>query len=524
MPKPNAPSFADELFSGVRAAQYVRMSTDLQKYSIQNQADAIAAYAARHGIAIVHSYEDAGRSGLRLNGRQGLKDLIADIRSGNADFDRVLVYDVSRWGRFQDTDESAYYEYICKQAGTKVEYCAEQFENDGSMMSSILKALKRVMAAEYSRELSAKVFAGQCRLAALGYWHGGPASYGLRRQLIDEHGQPRQLLKYQERKYLLTDHVILRPGPIAEQRVIRSVFRQYVGEHKSELEIARALNSIGSTTQYGRPWTRRVIRTILTNENYVGMNVYNKTSMKLGQKRTHNPPDKWIRSNFPNFRPVVEPNLFWQAKEAAVTRPRLILSSEELLNRLKLLLEQKGKLSAGIINEAESMPCADCYISRFGNLREAYRLIDYYPTSSLKYNDARRALNSMLSDLAADIAWGVRRARLAVNFDQKTNVLTLNGRRRIWLVGARYFLVKGRWPRWTIARANKEDADLVIVCRMNESNEAPLDYYLLPSIKVTGPKMQLTETSSVDLEQYRIVSRSELVDWVSGYSLHLSQI
>ncbi|MEO6246527.1 MAG: hypothetical protein ABIQ12_13930 [Opitutaceae bacterium] len=26
-------------------------------------------------------------------------------------------YDVSRWGRFQDADESGYYEYICKRAG-----------------------------------------------------------------------------------------------------------------------------------------------------------------------------------------------------------------------------------------------------------------------------------------------------------------------------------------------------------------------------------------------------------------------
>jgi DNA invertase Pin-like site-specific DNA recombinase len=276
----------DELFSGVRAAQYVRMSTDLQKYSIQNQADAIAAYAARHGITVVHSYEDAGRSGLRINGRQGLKDLIADIRNGNANFDRVLVYDVSRWGRFQDTDESAYYEFICKQAGTKVEYCAEAFENDGSLMSSILKTLKRVMAAEFSRELSVKVFAGQCRLSALGYWHGGLAAYGLRRLLVDENGQPRRLLKYQERKYLLSDHVVLRPGPIAEQRVIRNVFRQFVLEQKSELQIARTLNSIGSTTQYGRPWTRRIIRTILTNENYVGMNVYNKASSMLGQRKT----------------------------------------------------------------------------------------------------------------------------------------------------------------------------------------------------------------------------------------------
>jgi DNA invertase Pin-like site-specific DNA recombinase len=261
--------------TSTRAAQYVRMSTDLQKFSIQNQVDAIAAYAARHGIAIVRSYEDAGRSGLRINGRQGLKDMIADIRSGNAGFDRILVYDISRWGRFQDADESAYYEYICKQAGTKVEYCAEEFENDGSLMSSILKTLKRVMAAEFSRELSTKVFTGQSRLSALGYWHGGPAAYGLRRLLLDEQGQPRRLLKYQERKYLVTDHVVLQPGPIAEQRLIRNIFRQFVLEQKSALQIARALNSNGSTTQYGRPWTRRIIRTILTNENYVGMNVYN---------------------------------------------------------------------------------------------------------------------------------------------------------------------------------------------------------------------------------------------------------
>jgi hypothetical protein len=92
------------------------------------------------------------------------------------------------------------------------------------------------MAAEFSRELSVKVFAGQCRLSALGYWHGGPAAYGLRRLLVDENGQPRRLLKYQERKYLLSDHVVLRPGPIAEQRVIRNVFRQFVLEQKSELQ------------------------------------------------------------------------------------------------------------------------------------------------------------------------------------------------------------------------------------------------------------------------------------------------
>jgi glycine/D-amino acid oxidase-like deaminating enzyme len=46
--------------------------------------------------------------------------------------------------------------------------------------STIVKGIKRAMAGEYSRELSAKVFAGQCRLIEMGFRQGGPAGYGLR--------------------------------------------------------------------------------------------------------------------------------------------------------------------------------------------------------------------------------------------------------------------------------------------------------------------------------------------------------
>src|SRR5262245_34089975 len=100
-----------------RAAQYVRKSTDLQKYSTENQADAIRKYALDRDIEIVRTYADDAKSGLRLDCRDGLKQLLADVQSGGADFNLILVYDVSRWGRFQDADESAHYEYICKRAG-----------------------------------------------------------------------------------------------------------------------------------------------------------------------------------------------------------------------------------------------------------------------------------------------------------------------------------------------------------------------------------------------------------------------
>ena len=148
-----------------RAAHYVRMSTEHQQYSPENQLEVVRQYAAAHNMEIVQEYSDHGRSGLNIAGREGLNQLMADVEAKRTTFTSLLVYDVSRWGRFQDVDESAYYEYVLKRAGIRVHYCAEQFENDGSMSSSVLKTLKRSMAAEYSRELSVKVFSGQCRLA-----------------------------------------------------------------------------------------------------------------------------------------------------------------------------------------------------------------------------------------------------------------------------------------------------------------------------------------------------------------------
>ena len=68
---------------------------------------AIAAYAASHSLTIVRKFADQGESGLRIKNRGALVELIELVGSGQADFGYILVYDVSRWERFQDIDESA---------------------------------------------------------------------------------------------------------------------------------------------------------------------------------------------------------------------------------------------------------------------------------------------------------------------------------------------------------------------------------------------------------------------------------
>jgi DNA invertase Pin-like site-specific DNA recombinase len=322
---------------GLRAAQYVRMSTDLQKYSTENQAAAIGAYADQRNLTIVRTYVDKARSGLRINNRKGLQDLISDVRDRRADFDFILVYDVTRWGRFQDIDERAYYEFICKLAGIRVLYCAEQFENDDSFVSAIMKNLKRVAADDFSRELSAKVFAGSCRMVQLGFKQGGSPGYGLQRVLVDQFGSKKCLLAPGDRKALQTDRVILQPGRTEEVETVRRVFRSFVLDRKSEFAIAQELNEAGILNEFGRRWRMLAVRRLLTCEKYIGSYVYNRKSGKLKSRRLSNPPDMWVRCDNA-FDAIVEPGVFEAARQIIGRRKRRTThawpSNAEILTRV----------------------------------------------------------------------------------------------------------------------------------------------------------------------------------------------
>src|SRR5580692_3142273 len=93
-----------------KAVAYVRMSTEHQQYSTSNQLDVIKEYAKRLEFDILRIVSDEGKSGLNIEGRESLAELIRVVKEGHADFSHILVYDISRWGRFQDPDESAFLE------------------------------------------------------------------------------------------------------------------------------------------------------------------------------------------------------------------------------------------------------------------------------------------------------------------------------------------------------------------------------------------------------------------------------
>ncbi|PHY14154.1 recombinase family protein [Caulobacter sp. B11] len=357
----------------IRAAQYLRMSTEQQPYSPDNQRLAIARYARERGYEVVETYIDAGKSGLSLRGRDGLKQLLADAVSGNAGFNAILVLDVSRWGRFQDVDQGSHYEFQCRSAGVPIYYVAEPFEQDGSMASSLLKQLKRVMAGEASRELSVKVTQAHNNYAIAGYLQGGMLTYGVRRLVLDEQGNPKGVLAPGERKGFRAERVVPIPGPKGEIAVINRIYKLYVAG-KSHRRIAEILNADGVPATRGA-WTHGKIAGLLHNDLVLGRYVYNRTTRKLQAPLTRNSPDQWIVTQV--FAPLVDPRIVRLARETPRQGKANIIDDRRLLRDLRKLYEKHGRLSGRLIKAAPQMAHPKTYQNHFGSLEEAYRLVGY---------------------------------------------------------------------------------------------------------------------------------------------------
>ncbi|WP_339113728.1 recombinase family protein [Thioclava sp. GXIMD2076] len=486
------------------------MSTDHQKYSTENQSDAIRQYAQARSIEVVRTYADAGKSGLKLEGRDALRQLIEDVQNGSADFTVVLVYDVSRWGRFQDADESAYYEYICRRAGIAVQYCAEQFENDGSPVSTIVKGVKRAMAGEYSRELSTKVFAGQGRLIEKGYRQGGPAGFGLRRTLIDEHGAIKGVLRRGEHKSIQTDRVILALGPSEEVDLVREIYRAFVIDGRKESEIAADLNARGLATDLERPWTRGTIHQILINEKYAGDNVWNRRSYKLKKKRVSNAPDMWIRAEGA-FEAAIDRELF-EAARAIINARSFRLSDEDMLQALQALYQRHGALSGIVIDESEGMPSSAAYRSRFGSLLRAYSLVGFTPERDYRYVEINRELRKLHPGIVREVIDGLQAAGSDVRQDLETDRVIVNGEFSLSIVISRCIQSPTGLMRWELRFDTSLSPDITIVVRMDSSNHAPFDYYLFPHIDRLSDKLRLREDNDLSLDAYRFDDLNFLYD------------
>jgi DNA invertase Pin-like site-specific DNA recombinase len=464
------------------AAEYVRMSTEHQQYSLENQSAAIHKYAELNGFQVVRTYSDEARSGLVLRKRKGLQQLLHDVVGGTAPYRAILVYDVSRWGRFQDTDESAHYEFLCKSAGVPVHYCAETFANDGSLPSLIMKALKRTMAGEYSRELGVKVIAGMRQLAALGFKQGGNPGYGLRRMLVSSTRQKKQLLGPGERKSITTDRVILVPGPPDEVQVVRDIYRMFVAERKSTNDIAADLTRkrVRNPSSSGIRWNPSSIHNILRHPRYSGINAFGLTSCRLKTPRVQKPRSEWVLTPGA-FEPIVEPETFDRAQER-FRQFTINRSNNELLEVLRTMLRKHRRLNSTIIMNSPEAASFTCYSKRFGSLVQAFALAGYGRPEQYRADERQNKTKALRRQLIAQIE---------ARFAGELAILSRGRRYRsqlrlcdglvVSVVIARCRKRPDKSLYWEIRPSQCDRGSLTLLARLNEKNGSFLDYHIMPN-------------------------------------------
>jgi DNA invertase Pin-like site-specific DNA recombinase len=490
-----------DLHTSAKAVMYVRMSTESQDYSTDHQRAKIREYAAARGLSIIREYVDDGKSGLDIKGRAGLSTLIQDVQSTKADFSHIIVYDISRWGRFQDIDEAAYHEHTCRRAGIEVVYCGERFSNDGGLYASLLKSMKRVMAAEYSRDLFEKVFAAQCRFIEMGFKQGGHAGFGFRRMAIKACGTRRAILEHGESKFSATDRVILVQGPDDEVATVRRIYSLYMEHGFSERGIVRLLNTDEVPNEWGRPWTYDMVHTILTNVKYYGVLAYNRRTCQLSKPRTCNTPDKWI-VNPDAFDGIVSRELF-EAVQAERARRKRRYETTELIALLQGCHKRHGSISAKIISNDPALPDPDLFVRAFGSLVRAYdaaglpRLRAYTFSGRIKLAGLRKKLLAQVEVLAQAAGATVERAQ---------------GRSTIKLNTDLYVRVEVAVPydprigsrNWRIFA--RPEIDFIISGRLDRETGEIIDYFLVPTAELATGPIYLKESNLDRYSSFRFTS------------------
>jgi DNA invertase Pin-like site-specific DNA recombinase len=366
-----------------RAVAYYRHSAqDRQENSIPIQRDQVREWAEKNGVTIIHEFEDAGKSGLNAEGRPAFNEMMEEWVKKRTDFEFILCLDVSRWGRFQDIDLSAQYSAECRRHGKQVIYVTIGMPKDGDALYPVYVQFERFRAAQYSKELSEKVWRGCVKIAEQGYWAGGAPPFGMQRLLLNEQRDPERPLKPGERKAIQNQRVTLVEGDPDQVAVILRIFYEFVKLRHSEYLIAERLNTDGIPSPGGRRWTAGMVVDRLRYEKYAGTMLYNQTSQKLKTPSHPNPPDQWVRTPGA-FQGIVDPELFAQAQEIFEQRRRKY-QPDYMMAQLEALYDRYGLLHRSLFRALDDVASPATFNNRFGGLDMAFQQMYREPRNRAK--------------------------------------------------------------------------------------------------------------------------------------------
>jgi hypothetical protein len=109
----------------------------------------------------------------------------------------------------------------------------------------------------------------------------------------------------------------------------------------------------------------------------------------------------------------------------------------------------------------------------------------------------------MHPNIVADVIAGIKQAGGSVKQDPATDLLTVNDEFTTSIVVVRCRTTPAGSLRWQIRFDVGLWPDITVAVRMDEPNQSALDYYLLPRIDMTGPRLRLAQDNGISLDAYR---------------------
>lgn len=467
-------------FRGV--AYYRHSARDRQENSVAIQQELVQKWAKENGVEIIHEFADRGKSGLTAEGRDEFNNMMENWVTKRKDFDFVLCLDVSRWGRFQDIDLSATYSAECKKHGKQVIYTTLGMPRPDDPLYPVYVQFERFRAAQYSKELSAKVFYGCVKIAQQGYWAGGKAPFGFDRLLLDEQRNRLHVLTLHQKKSIQNQRVTLTLGPENQVATVRRIFDEFIDAGHTMQEIADRLNNDGSRSAMGGLWNVEKVRRILTNIMYAGTLVYNKTTSKLKTPTRRNPLNQWVRTAGA-IDPLVDQAIFDRA-QAILAQIRLRYAPENMLEHLARLHREHGFVRPSILSADELAPSASTYHTYFRSLDAAYQQL---------FREAASAVRTQVEDLLRKVVEQV---------DAYDDFLVVNGKFTV-LIQPSVPVPHGYSQYWYFRPDLRGVVDITLGVPVSSSHGPQiLGYVALPRLLVRDQGIRVFGSSETRLDMY----------------------
>lgn len=466
-----------------RAVAYYRHSAqDRQENSVAIQQEQVQQWARTNGVEIIKEFADRGKSGLTAEGRDGFNEMMENWVKQRDDFQFVLCLDVSRWGRFQDIDLSATYSAECKKHGKQVIYTTLGKPKQNDQLYQVYVQFERFRAAQYSKELSDKVFRGCIKISQQGYWAGGKPPYGFQRLLLDETRKPVQVLADGQRKSIQNQRVTLTPGNGQHVSTIQRIFQEFTQDLRDMKKIAVGLNRDRVPSPGGGKWNGSKVRHILVNEQYIGTMVYNKTTQKLKTPTRHNPQSEWVRTGSA-FDAIVDHGVFDEAQRL-LAEAALRYTPEYMLAQLERLIQEHAFLRPSLVRTDSEAPSPSTYAKHFVSLDAAYQQV-----FRIALTDVRTQVESLLRGLVQEV-------------EAYDDFLVLN-RRFTVLIQPSVPVPHGYSQYWYFRPDARGSVDITLgVPVSGPKGPQILGYLILPRLLVRNRGIRLFASSDPCLEMY----------------------